>query len=280
VHIAQSSDYRSQASTKQAFPLLTVPPVVHPDALFRIFAGAEPRAAVAENRRRITTLPHARRLRGGGAIVAVAARVPQQRRYTTEDARLPESSRISAGSDNGDDGTAAARALDHLLMIHREAVGEPTRVSDAALSKVAVTLRPDPGRNRPPRATRPRGWLAALRADPRQAIQQDSIRCLICGRAFRQLTNTHLRGHRTSAAEYKRRFGYNRRRPLMCRALQQLYTERAVKRGLAAQIRRRPILVEPELRRRGGTRAITLEESLTRRDVRRHTTDQNGTQPP
>jgi len=62
--------------------------------------------------------------------------------------------------------------------------------------------------------------------------------------------------------------GYNRGRPLMCLALQRLYTERAVKIGLASRIRQRPILVRPELRRRGGARTIALEEALTRREVR------------
>ena len=114
-----------------------------------------------------------------------------------------------------------------------------------------------------------RAALAGLRADPRQAVQQDSIRCLVCGESFRQLTNTHLRGHRMTADEYKRRFGYNHGRPLMCRALSRLYTERAVRNGLAARIRQRPILVRPELRRRGGARTIALEELLTRREVRR-----------
>ncbi|HEY7652971.1 MAG TPA: MucR family transcriptional regulator [Methylomirabilota bacterium] len=114
-----------------------------------------------------------------------------------------------------------------------------------------------------------RAALAGLRADPRQAVQQDWIRCLICAASFRQLTNTHLRGHRLTADEYKRRFGYNRGRPLMCRALSRLYTERAVRNGLAARIRQRPILIRPELRRRGGTRTIALEELLTRREVRR-----------
>jgi predicted transcriptional regulator len=114
-----------------------------------------------------------------------------------------------------------------------------------------------------------RAALAGLRADPRQAVQHDSIRCLVCGGYFRQLTNTHLRCHRLTADEYKRRFGYNRGRPLMCRALRRLYIERAVKNGLAARIRQRPILVRPELRRRGGTRTIALEELLTRREVRR-----------
>jgi hypothetical protein len=114
-----------------------------------------------------------------------------------------------------------------------------------------------------------RGLLSTLRADPRQAVQEDSIRCLVCGGSFRQLTNTHLRVHRLTADEYKQRFGYNRGRPLMCAELCRLYTDRAVKNGLASRIRERPILVRPELRRRGGTRTIALEELLTRRDVRR-----------
>ena len=130
---------------------------------------------------------------------------------------------------------------------------------------------PIPAEGRPPVAPgggARRSPLAALRADPRQAVEQDVIRCLVCGSAFRQLTNTHLRAHGMSAEAYKRQFGYNRGRPLMCVALQRLYTERAVKIGLASRIRQRPILVRPELRRRGGARTIALEEVLTRREVR------------
>jgi predicted transcriptional regulator len=114
-----------------------------------------------------------------------------------------------------------------------------------------------------------RRTLSGLRADPRQAVQQDSIHCLVCGGGFRQLTNTHLRGHGLTADEYKRRFGYNRGRPLMCRALRSLYSDRAVRNGLASRIRQRPILARPELRRRGGARMIALEELLTRREARR-----------
>ena len=130
-------------------------------------------------------------------------------------------------------------------------------------------LGPDEGTSRgvavrPPR----RSPLALLRVDPRQAVEDDLIRCLVCGGAFRQLTNTHLRHHGMTAGEYKRQFGYNRGRPLMCHALQRLYTERAVKIGLAARIRERPILARPELRRQGGSRTIALEEILTRREVR------------
>jgi len=118
--------------------------------------------------------------------------------------------------------------------------------------------------------------LAVLRADPRRAIREDSIRCLICGGTFRQLTNTHLRSHGTMAADYKSSFGYNRGRPLMCLTLARLYAERARRSGLAARIRQRPILVEPELRRRGGTRPIALEELLTRREARRRASPARG----
>ncbi|MGH7383789.1 MAG: MucR family transcriptional regulator [Candidatus Rokuibacteriota bacterium] len=102
---------------------------------------------------------------------------------------------------------------------------------------------------------------------PERGLGRD--RCLVCGGVFRQLTNTHLRGHRMPAEKYKRRFGYDRGRPLMCRALRRLYADRAVKNRMASRIRQRPILVRPELRRQGGTRTIALEELLTRRDVRR-----------
>ena len=108
-----------------------------------------------------------------------------------------------------------------------------------------------------------------LFSDPRLAVQEDCIVCLICGARFRQLTNTHLRAHGTGVAEYRARFGYNRRRALMCRALRRLYMERAVRAGLADRILRRPIIETPELRRLGGARSIALEEQLRRREAQR-----------
>jgi predicted transcriptional regulator len=110
--------------------------------------------------------------------------------------------------------------------------------------------------------------LTELLADPRQAVTEHAIVCLVCGGVFRQLTNTHLRAHGTTVGEYKHRFGYNRRRALMCRALRRLYAERALRTELASRIGWRPIMHEPELRRRGGMRATTLEERLTRAERR------------
>ena len=134
----------------------------------------------------------------------------------------------------------------------------------AASDRASATCEPSTAR-----ASRPGDGLAVLRRDPRRAVEEERIVCLICGAGFRQLTNTHLRGHALSAPEYKRQFGYNRGRPLMCRALSRLYAERAVRSGLASRIRSRPIVADPELRRLGGRRPVALEELLTRRDARR-----------
>ena len=110
--------------------------------------------------------------------------------------------------------------------------------------------------------------LAVLLADPRQAVTDDAIVCLLCGGSFRQLTNTHLRSHGLTADQYKLRFGYNRRRALMCGTLRRVYTERALRTELAARIGWRPIVKEPALRRLGGMRPTTLEERLTRAERR------------
>ena len=131
---------------------------------------------------------------------------------------------------------------------------------------IPVLPAPDVARGRRGRLAE---LLESLRRDPRLAVEEEHIVCLICAAHFRQLTNTHLRGHQLTAPEYKARFGYNRGRPLMARGLLRVYAERAVRNGLADHIRLRPIVTRPELRRRGGARPITLEERLTRQDARR-----------
>ena len=128
----------------------------------------------------------------------------------------------------------------------------------AGMSELPVAASASPGVNA----------LAALRADPRQAIQEDSIRCLICGGVFRQLTNTHLRAHGLCAADYKVRFGYNRGRPLMCR-------RRSASTYADARRRRRAGRAHPAAPDPGRAGAapprrapgrIALEELLTRRE--------------
>ena len=112
--------------------------------------------------------------------------------------------------------------------------------------------------------------LAELRRDPRQAVREEEIVCLECGRAFRQLTNTHLLSHGLTSFDYKREHGYNSGRPMMCHALRRVYAARAVRIGFAERIRVRPIVVRPDLRRRGGARGVRLEERLTRQEIQRN----------
>jgi hypothetical protein len=115
----------------------------------------------------------------------------------------------------------------------------------------------------------PGAELEHYRRDPRRAVGEAAIVCLACGAVFRQLTNTHLQSHGLTSLDYKRVYGYNLRRPLMCHALRRLYAARAVRARLADRIRRRPVVAEPALRRLGGLRPILLEERLTRREVQR-----------
>lgn len=105
--------------------------------------------------------------------------------------------------------------------------------------------------------------------DPRAAIREREILCLVCGQSFRQLTNTHLRGHGLTADDYRQRFGYNQGTALMAQELRALYRERAVRLGLATQIRENPLKRDPGLAARGSRRAIRLEEQLNRREAAR-----------
>lgn len=111
-------------------------------------------------------------------------------------------------------------------------------------------------------------WEGADR-DPRSAIREREILCLVCGRALRQLTNTHLRAHRLTADAYRRAFGYNRRTALMARELRALYRDRAVRLGLAARIRENPLRRDPGLAVQGSKRQMRLEEQLNRREAAR-----------
>lgn len=111
--------------------------------------------------------------------------------------------------------------------------------------------------------------LGLLRRDPRQAVREEEIICLACGRAFRQLTNTHLLSHGLTSSDYKREHGYNPGRAMMCHALRRVYAARAVRIGFAERIRLRPIVARPDLRRRGGARRVMLEELLTRQEIQR-----------
>ncbi len=137
-----------------------------------------------------------------------------------------------------------------------------TRLDDYPVNEPAVVPRVSP-RTRLDEST----LLEYLR-DPRRAITETGVVCLVCGRSFRHLTNTHLRAHGLTSDEYKQRFGYNMRRALMVAPVREVHSANASKMGVALRIRRRPILESIELRRMGGRHRHALEESLTRRERR------------
>src|SRR5262245_43700868 len=109
--------------------------------------------------------------------------------------------------------------------------------------------------------------LEELARDPRRAILEDGVVCLVCGGVFKHLTNTHLLRHGLTSEAYKRRFGYNEGRPLMAAHVRRVHAANAVRSGLAARIRHRPIVVNPGLRWRGGSPGRRLEQSLRRREL-------------
>lgn len=53
-----------------------------------------------------------------------------------------------------------------------------------------------------------------------EAVRENSIVCLECGKSFRILTKRHLALHNLTVEEYKEKYGYHRNIPLVCRALQ------------------------------------------------------------
>jgi predicted transcriptional regulator len=56
--------------------------------------------------------------------------------------------------------------------------------------------------------------------DPKKAIKEKSITCVICGKSFKLLAKKHLASHGLSAEEYRERCGYKKGTPLVCKSLQ------------------------------------------------------------
>lgn len=56
--------------------------------------------------------------------------------------------------------------------------------------------------------------------DPKKAIKEKSITCVICGKSFKLLTKKHLGSHGLTADEYRERCGYKKGTPLVCKSLQ------------------------------------------------------------
>lgn len=56
--------------------------------------------------------------------------------------------------------------------------------------------------------------------DPAKAIREKSVLCCVCGKSFKILTKKHLASHDLTADEYREKFGYKKKQPLVCKSLQ------------------------------------------------------------
>ena len=56
--------------------------------------------------------------------------------------------------------------------------------------------------------------------DPKKAIKEKSITCVVCGKSFKLLTKKHLGSHGHTAESYREFCGYKKGTPLVCKSLQ------------------------------------------------------------
>ncbi|CCH47533.1 MucR family transcriptional regulator [Pseudodesulfovibrio piezophilus] len=56
--------------------------------------------------------------------------------------------------------------------------------------------------------------------DPSKAIREKSILCCSCGKSFKVLTKKHLSSHDLTPDEYREKYGYKKKLPLVCKSLQ------------------------------------------------------------
>ena len=56
--------------------------------------------------------------------------------------------------------------------------------------------------------------------DPKKAIKEKTITCVLCGKAFKLLTKKHIALHGLTVEEYRERCGYKKGTPLVCKSLQ------------------------------------------------------------
>ena len=74
--------------------------------------------------------------------------------------------------------------------------------------------------------------------DPKKAIKEKSIACVICGKAFKLITKKHLASHGMTADEYREHCGYKKGTPLVCKFLQR--ERRKKMQGMRLWERRKP----------------------------------------
>lgn len=56
--------------------------------------------------------------------------------------------------------------------------------------------------------------------DPKKAVKEKTIVCLDCGKSFKILTKKHLSTHGLTPDEYREKWNYPKKMPLVCKSLQ------------------------------------------------------------
>lgn len=56
--------------------------------------------------------------------------------------------------------------------------------------------------------------------DPKRAIKENSVTCVVCGRSFKVITKGHLLSHGMTPEQYREFCGYAKGTPLIAKALQ------------------------------------------------------------
>ena len=72
---------------------------------------------------------------------------------------------------------------------------------------------------------------------PLKSIQRNKVICLECGRAFRQLTNAHLKSHGLTSREYKKKWGLPLKQGLAAKNLSARRRTLAKELNLAERLR-------------------------------------------
>ena len=71
---------------------------------------------------------------------------------------------------------------------------------------------------------------------PQDSIQDDKVICLECGAEMRQLTSKHLVSHGMDLKQYKEKYGFSMKTPLMAKSVTEAMSNAAKKRGLPEKL--------------------------------------------
>jgi predicted transcriptional regulator len=74
--------------------------------------------------------------------------------------------------------------------------------------------------------------------DPKKSIQRNKIICLECGKEFKQISQTHLKGHGLTARDYRKKYGLPARQALSAKSLSAQRRKRALELGLGDRLKK------------------------------------------